>query len=136
MQVGSGVVTTLPRPSLDKSDNMTENTAQKEEITRAFTKLDATYTIRISKEDEDLFEQYRWSLMVGRNGHVALHRTEKRKKIYFSRSVLERKLGYKLEKGESCVHIDCDSTNKTRDNLALKVSKKLTQARAALKVSE
>lgn len=108
---------------------MQNDSAEENELTMRLTKAGRDYEIRVSREDEDLFRLYKWSLLIGRNGHLYLHRTEKKKKIYFSRSVLERKLAHPLEKGESCLHLDGNSANKTRDNLGLKLSKALRQTR-------
>lgn len=121
---------------------MSENdTPDENELTMKMTRAGMDYDIRISQEDKDLFERYKWSVMIGRNGHIALHRTEKRKKIYFSRSVLERKLAAlegketrPLEKGETCIHIDGNSANQTRDNLGLKASKALQAQRDAVSI--
>jgi hypothetical protein len=118
---------------------MQNDSAEENELTMRLTKAGQDYEIRISREDEDLFRLYKWSLLIGRNGHLYLHRTEKRKKIYFSRSVLERELAQAegketrpLVKGESCIHLDSNSANKTRGNLALKVSKALQAQRSRL----
>ena len=115
---------------------MSNDTPNENELTMRLTKGGKDYEFLISAQDEDLFHKYKWSLLIGRNGHLYLHRTEKRKKIYFSRSVLERKLAQAegkekrpLVKGESCIHIDGRSENKTRSNLALKVSKALQAQR-------
>jgi hypothetical protein len=84
----------------------------------------------ISVEDIAL-TQFKWSAMIGRNGRVYAHRSIEggKKKIYLGRAVLEARLGRPLEKGESRLHIDGDSLNNTRENLGIKISKKLAQER-------
>lgn len=120
---------------------MNDNTPKENEITLTLSKAGEFYIIRLSEKDIEE-TTFNWNVLVGRNGHIYAHRTEKGKKVYLARSIKERELHElegdpkrKLVKGESVCHIDGDSLNKTRDNLRIKVSKKLQQERDSLKIS-
>jgi hypothetical protein len=117
---------------------MTDHTPKENEITLILTKAGATYTFRLSDADEPL-THLNWNIIIGRNGHVYAHRTEKGKKVYLARQIKERELrelegnpDRVLVKGENVFHKDNDNLNKTRDNLGLKVSKKLQRERDSL----
>ena len=107
---------------------MSNDTPNENELTMRLTKAGQVYTFRLSKEDEAL-TRLNWNVLVGRNGHVYAHRSSGGKKLYLGRSIMERILERPLERGESVLHVDGDTTNKTRGNLALKVSKALQAQR-------
>jgi hypothetical protein len=92
--------------------------------------LSKGYETVISTKDAAL-TQFKWSAMIARNGRVYAHRSIEggKKKVYLGRAVLEAKLEKTLEKGESCVYIDGNSLNNSRENLDIKISKKLAQER-------
>jgi len=110
----------------------TDDNDKHAEITMNLSKSGVTYTISLSVEDK--VETLRnWCVLIGRKGHVYAHRTSKGKKVYLARSIMERVLDRPLEKGETVYHKDGNSRNKTRDNLGLKISKKLAKERESLK---
>jgi hypothetical protein len=117
---------------------MTDDNANRNEITLTLSKAGKDYTFRLSAADEPL-THLNWNVIIGRNGHVYAHRTEKGKKVYLARQIKERELrdleknpNRVLVKGENVFHKDGDNLNKTRDNLGLKVSKKLQRERDSL----
>jgi hypothetical protein len=85
----------------------------------------------ISAEDTAL-TLFKWSAMIARNERVYAHRSIEggKKKVYLGRAVLEAKLDKLLEKGESCVYLDKNPLNNTRENVDIKISKKLAQERS------
>lgn len=111
---------------------MDNHTSKENEIILTLTKAGQSYSIHISAEDA-IESTFNWNVIVGRNGHVYAHRTEKGKKVYLSRSIMERVLGRGLVKGESVCRIVPGSLDRTRDNLRLNTSKKLQHERGTLK---
>ena len=74
------------------------------------------YIAVVSDEDKDL-AQYRWYYV---HGHVACSTgNPRRKTIVLHRVILERILGRQLNKAERCYHVDGNSLNNQRHNLAL-----------------
>lgn len=70
----------------------------------------------ISHEDADLAEM-KWCARKSRGHGFYAFRQKCKKNVDLHRTVLERKLGRSLEKGEFCDHVNGDKLDNRRDNL-------------------